>query len=106
LKLIPTRDITRTDDYSQSIEQKQVEILDLAIEDFHRRFPDASLGADTDLSYIEGKMIRLVNEADEELATYEIIINNTDVPGRVELQCTYVATEFLPTRSNNAGLEA
>jgi hypothetical protein len=42
------------------------------------------------------KLIRLVNEADEELATYEIIINNTDVPGRVELQCIYVATELLP----------
>ena len=106
LKLFPTRNLGGNIDYSRATQQKQSEIIALAIEDFRQQFPDAPLQRGNDRSYIDGKLVRLINEAGEELATYEIIINKTDVPGRVEIQCTYAALELLPTRSNNAGLRA
>jgi hypothetical protein len=95
LMLFHTRNITGNIDHSPAMQQKQSEIIALASRDFKRQFPDAPLGGGNDRSYIDGKLVRLINEADEELANYQIIINVADVPGRVEIQCIYVAAKLL-----------
>jgi hypothetical protein len=118
LTLFPTRNIAGNIDYSRAIQRSRSDIIALAIENLRQQFPNVHLQPYADFCRIDswpmeknqcvmirngGVAVFLRNKAGEYFAAYQITINSTDAPGRVELSCVYVVSAVLSSVSRNPG---